>query len=149
MKMFPIIVISLCLRFHTIAQHGHLVEAQKAKEPLSFASVLNTRMSDPELKEFKMESMLLTIVPGGEDTVAHRHDAEIFGYITEGKVEIGLNGESPKSYSAGQMFYEKRNILHSLTRNADKSATAKVLLIFIIKEGREGYTPEYNPPVKK
>jgi hypothetical protein len=41
------------------------------------------------------------------------------------------------------MFYEKRNVIHSLLRNPDKNAPAKVLLIFIIKEGRQGYTKVY------
>jgi len=41
------------------------------------------------------------------------------------------------------MFHETRNVIHSLLRNPDKSSPAKVLLIFIIKEGRQGYTKLY------
>jgi hypothetical protein len=41
------------------------------------------------------------------------------------------------------MFYEKRNVIHSLLRNPDKNVAAKVLLIYVIKEGRQGYKRLY------
>ncbi|GAB3933814.1 cupin domain-containing protein [Larkinella terrae] len=126
------------------AQHQHDAKAEQKSNPLSFAPVFATMLTDPELKDYKMDSSLMTVAPGGQDTVAHRHDAELFGYIVEGKVEIGLDKGAPKTYSAGQMFYEKRKIMHSLTRNPDPSTPAKVLIIFIIKNGRPGYTKEYK-----
>lgn len=121
------------------AQHGHSEEKSTAA-PLSFASVLNQQLSDPELKDYTMTSSVLTIIPGGTDTVAHRHDCEIFGYVLEGSVNIGLEYKEAKTFTAGQMFYERRNIIHSFTHNASQTQPAKVLLIFIIKNGRAGYT---------
>jgi quercetin dioxygenase-like cupin family protein len=100
-------------------------------------------LSDPELAEFKFESSVMTIVPGGVDTVSHRHDCELFGYVMEGTVEIALDHKTPVAYKSGEMFYERRNIMHTLTRNSSQKTPAKVLLIFIIKNGREGYTPAY------
>lgn len=127
-----------------LAQHQHAAKTEKKPDPLSFAPVFATMLTDPELKEYKMDSSLMTVAPGSQDTVAHRHDAELFGYIVEGKVEIGLDKGTPKTYTAGQMFYEKRNVMHSLTRNPDPSTPAKVLIIFLIKNGRPGYTQEYK-----
>ncbi len=60
-----------------------------------------------------------------------------------GSPEVGLEHKEPVIFKAGGMFYEKRNVIHSFLRNPDERITAKVLLIFIIKEGRLGYTLAY------
>ena len=123
--------------------HTETQEKPKIVSPLSFLSVRSEQLTDEELKTFKMESSVMTVVPGGIDTVSHRHDCELFGYVLEGTIEVGLDKKTPVAYTAGQMFFEKRNILHSFTRNPSAEHPAKVLLIFIIKDGRPGYTREY------
>ena len=85
----------------------------------------------------------MTIRPGAIDTVSHRHDCELFGYVLEGNVQIALTTKELKTFSTGQMFYEKRNILHTITRNPSSQIPAKVLLIFIIKDGRDSYKAAY------
>jgi quercetin dioxygenase-like cupin family protein len=122
------------------AQH-HRTEQ---KSPLSFVPVRSEVLNDPGLAGYKMESSVMSLVPGAVDTVSHRHDCELFGYVLEGTVIVGVEGKEGQVYRAGEMFYEKRNILHTLTRNQDTKKEAKVLLFFIIKEGRAGYTKEYN-----
>lgn len=148
-KIFFCILLCLALSatfsHRASAQHQHAAAPDKQANPLSFSPVLNEYLGDPELKDYKWESQILTVTPGGTDTIAHRHDAEVFGYIIEGKLEVGLNKETPKTYSAGQMFHEKRNVLHSFTRNPDTTNPTKVLLVFVIKDGRNGYTREYAP----
>ena len=125
----------------TYAQHNH--DTTDHSVQLQFASVLNTFLSDPDLKNFQLQSSVMTVPASLVDTVSHRHDAELFGYVIEGTVEVGLDHKKPTIFKAGQMFYEKRNVIHSLLRNPDKNTPAKVLLIFIIKEGRQGYTKLY------
>jgi len=122
----------------TYAQHKH--DTTNASIQLQFAPVMNTFLSDPELKKFRLQSSLMTVPPTLVDTVAHRHDADLFGYVIEGTIEVGLSYKKPTTFKAGQMFREKRNVVHSLLRNPDNVTPAKVLLIFIIKEGRQGYT---------
>jgi quercetin dioxygenase-like cupin family protein len=128
------------------SQHDHTQKDATAPSPMTFNPVLTQVLLDPDLKNYKMESFVMTIVPGGVDTVAHRHDCELFGYVLEGDVQIGLEKKEPHNFSSGQMFYEKRNVLHSLARNPSKEKAAKVLLIFVIKEGRTRYTAEYPKP---
>ena len=123
---------------NTYAQHNH--DSTDRSGQLQFAPVLNTFLSDPDLKKFQLQSSMMTVPPSLVDTVSHRHDADLFGYVIEGTVEIGLEHKEPVIFKAGQMFHEKRNVIHSLLRNPDKNTPAKVLLIFIIKEGRQGYT---------
>jgi quercetin dioxygenase-like cupin family protein len=128
------------------AQHkDHAVKANVS--PLSFNPVLSQMLSDSLLTDYKMDVTVMTIIPGGVDTVSHRHDCELFGYVLEGSVEIALVTKTPKTYKAGEMFYEKRNILHTLTKNGSASQPARVLLMFLIKNGRPGYTAEFvNKP---
>jgi len=111
---------------------------------MKFDLVLSQVLSDPELANYKMESVMMSIAPGAVDTVSHRHDCELFGYVLEGSVLISLEKQEPVTFSSGQMFYEKRNVLHTLTTNPDKKNAAKILLIFIIKNGRAGYTAAYS-----
>src|SRR5690349_13598119 len=125
----------------TQAQHDH--PATDRPVQLQFTPVLNTFLSDPELTKFQLQSTLMAVPPNLVDTVSHRHDADLFGYVIEGTVEIGLEHKQPNVFKAGQMFHETRNVLHSLLRNPDKSSPAKVLLIYVMKEGRKGYTREY------
>ena len=125
----------------TYAQHNH--DATDYSVQLQFAPVLNTFLTDPDLKKFQLQSSLMTVPPSLVDTVSHRHDADLFGYVIEGTIEVGLDHKEPIIFKAGQMFHEKRNVIHSLLKNPDKNTPAKVLLIFIIKEGRQGYTKVY------
>lgn len=144
MKFYTCLFLCLFLVFagnSTYAQHNH--DATDSSAQLQFAPVLNTFLSDSDLKKFQLQSSLMTVPPSLVDTVSHRHDADLFGYVIEGTVEVGLDHKEPNTFKAGQMFHEKRNVIHSLLRNPDKNIPAKVLLIFIIKEGRQGYTKAY------
>jgi len=144
-KFYGACLMAMAFSHAASAQHHAEEKKSEAIPPLSFTSVLNEQLNDPELKDFKMQSSVMTVAPGGIDTVSHRHDCELFGYVLEGSVEIALTDKTPVLYQAGQMFYEKRNILHTVTQNHSKEHPAKVLLIFLIKDGRKGYTPEYQP----
>lgn len=144
MKYYTNLLLCLFLVYagnSTYAQHNH--DAADTLVQLQFVPVLNTFLSDPELEKFQMQSSLMTVPPSLIDTVSHRHDADLFGYVMEGTVEVGLDHKEPIIFKAGQMFHEKRNVIHSLLKNPDKTTPAKVLLIFIIKEGRQGYTKMY------
>lgn len=126
------------------AQHDHGPKGSTPSQvPITFKQVLSQALSDTALADYKMESSVMTLAPGATDTVSHRHDCELFGYVLEGEVQIALVTKTPVKYSAGQMFYEKRNILHTFAGNPNPNAPARVLLIFIIKNGRVRYTPEY------
>ena len=144
MKIYTYLLLCLFLIFsayRTYSQHNH--EANDRPVQLEFAPVLNAILSDPDLKQFQLQSSLMTVPPSLVDTVSHRHDADLFGYVIEGTIEVGLDHKEPIIFKSGQMFHEKRNVIHSLLRNPDKNTPAKVLLIFIIKEGRKGYTKVY------
>ena len=115
----------------TYAQHNH--DTTDHSVQLQFASVLNTFLSDPDLKNFQLQSSVMTVPASLVDTVSHRHDAELFGYVIEGTVEVGLDHKEPIIFKAGQMFHEKRNVIHSLLRNPDKNTPCQSAIDFYYK----------------
>ena len=150
MKMNPKIAFYFTLLAANVFAHSdHDSEKSvPAVNPLTFAGVRNEMLTDPELKDFQVESSIMTVAPGGVDPIAHRHDGELFGYVLKGSVQIALGDKPAETYNAGQMFYEKRNVLHALTKNPSKDQPAEVLLVFIIKQGRARYTLESPAPSK-
>jgi quercetin dioxygenase-like cupin family protein len=116
--------------------------AAQDKAALAFVDVIKQSLSDPELKDYEMVSRVMTAPPGFADHVRHRHDAELFGYVIEGEVEIQLADRPSATYRQGQMFYEPRNAVHSLLRNQSGEKAAKILLLFIARKGRSLYTTE-------
>jgi quercetin dioxygenase-like cupin family protein len=141
MRLLLITTLCVTSTFLSAQHNDHAVNANVS--PLSFKPVLSQLLSDSLLTDYKMDVTVMTITPGGIDTVSHRHDCELFGYVLDGSVEIALVTKTPKTYKAGEMFYEKRNILHTLTKNGSATQPARVLLMFLIKNGRPGYTREF------
>ncbi len=132
----------------SIAQHEH-TKANATADPFQFQAVRSEWLTDVDLKGYKLESSVMTIAPGATDTVSHRHDCDLFGYVLEGEVQIGLDHAAPVLYKTGQMFFEKRNVLHSLAGNPLPDRPTRVLLLFLIKDGRASYTPEYPVPTTR
>jgi quercetin dioxygenase-like cupin family protein len=126
------------------AQHAeqHSVSPKNKVKELTFKAVLEAQLSDDILKDYSMQSTLMTVPAGFVDSVAHRHDADLFGYVIKGKIVVALEGEGTKTYMAGQMFHETKKILHTRLENLNSNAAAEVLLIFIIKKGASSYIRE-------
>src|SRR5918999_670107 len=58
----------------------------------------------------------VTFEPGQKDT-PHRHTGPVFGYVLEGEYEHAMDGESVKTYKAGETFYEPSGAVHRVARN--------------------------------
>lgn len=107
-----------------------------------------TYLSDEELRNFQIRTMLLESAPGQKDTVTHRHDCEILVTVLTGTIEITQNYKTVTLH-AGQSFLETRNAIHSLVSNPDTANVAKLLLVYIIKDGRSDYERLYAPKVNR
>jgi quercetin dioxygenase-like cupin family protein len=70
--------------------------------------------------------------PGSQDPV-HRHNAHGFIYVLEGSIVMAVNGGKPVTVSAGQTYYEGPNDVHTIGRNASKTAPAK-FVVFLLKD---------------
>jgi len=110
--------------------------------PIRFHPVLVQALGDPELAGYSLQTRVAELAPAAVDTVDHRHDAEVFGYVLEGSIVTQVDRGPLTTYAAGQMFHEPRRALHGHFENPSRTARARVLILFLIKEGRPGYTRE-------
>ncbi|MQA92274.1 MAG: cupin domain-containing protein [Gemmatimonas sp.] len=106
--------------------------AQSASaQPLRSTPVMTQALEDSAFVGVVVNSSVLELVPGAEVTEAHTHDAELFGYILEGAVLTSLENAPIQRYEAGEMFYERRRILHTHFANASSESPARVLIVQI------------------
>lgn len=73
--------------------------------------------------------------PPGAASAPHRHPGPVFGYVLEGSFLTQLEGEAPKTYCAGEMFYEEPNHPHIMSRSASKTQPARVLAFLVLDKG--------------
>ncbi len=140
----PIIIfLTCCSRTIVYAQHNH--DAAATNDMLSFhLQNYSGNLSDKELKGFKLQIFELDLAPGTEDTVSHKHDCDVFVVVLQGTLELRQDfGDPLHVLHAGQVFHEKRNVTHSLTRNPDPKIPLKLEIIYVTKEGRPTYTRLY------
>ena len=80
------------------------------------------------------EVQILTVEypPGGHDPI-HRHNAHGFIYMLEGSIVMAVNSGKPITLTAGQMFYEGPNDIHTIGRNASKTKPAR-FVVFLLKD---------------
>ena len=137
MKKLLSLALASVLFYSAIGQHGgHASKTPAIKQ-------VSTFLSDPELSKFKFETIIFELGPGKSDTISHRHDCDLFVIILEGTALLGQEFKEPVTLNTGDVFHEKRNVIHSVTINPDPNNPMKALVIFIRKDGRSGYTPLY------
>jgi quercetin dioxygenase-like cupin family protein len=136
--------LSLALAWPVAASAHDASPAPAAAPPYTVTPVIQQALSDPALKNYELLAVTLDIVPGGTDAAPHRHYADLFVYVLEGSVEVELEGRGKSVHRRDEMFPEPRNALHSLLRNVDPKAPARVLAVFVIGKGRQFYVPAGN-----
>jgi quercetin dioxygenase-like cupin family protein len=108
-----------------------------AQEPEpTVTKVLSKELPDIPGKELLM--LTVDYAPGGADKV-HRHNADAFVYVLEGSVVEQVKGGKPVTLTAGQTFFEGRDDIHVLGRNASRTKPAKLLAVLVKDKG--------SPPV--
>ena len=73
----------------------------------------------------------INLAPGQESS-PHRHNAHVFVYVLEGRVNMQVAGGELVTLSPGEMFYEDPDSIHTVSQNASNTETAK-FLVHIIK----------------
>src|SRR6516165_7392283 len=81
----------------------------------------------PDFPGKEVQVFTVEYLPGGHDPV-HRHNAHAFVYVLEGSIVMAVNGGKPVTLTAGQTFYEGPNDVHTIGRNASKTAPAKFVV---------------------
>jgi quercetin dioxygenase-like cupin family protein len=117
--------IARCLTLASIM----LSVAALAAEPSVKVAALMTR---PLVGVDGQEATMITVdLPPGADSPAHRHHANTFVYVLEGSVVMQVRGGAEVTLQAGQTFYESPSDIHTVSRNASKTAPAKLLVVLV------------------
>jgi len=103
---------------------------------------VGTLMAKPLADLPGKEVIVLTVEypPGGADPI-HRHDAHAFVYVVEGSIVMGLKGGKEVTLKAGETFYEGPLDIHTVGRNASKTAPAKFVVMILKDKGAEFFKP--------
>jgi catalase len=72
----------------------------------------------------------------GTKADSHRHgQAVVYAYVLSGEVRSQLEGESARTYLAGQSWFERPGVHHILTANSSATLPARLLVVFIAPAG--------------
>ena len=104
--------------------------AQPAPAPPT--QLLTQPMADLPGREVRIS--LLDRAPQAS-SLPHRHPGHhTFGYVLEGTYEFAVDGGSPRTLKAGEVFYEPPGALHAVSRNASQELPASLVAFFVLGE---------------
>ncbi len=109
-----------------------LVTSAAAAQQADVATLLSRDLTDIQGKEVTM--ITVEYPPGGSDPV-HRHNAQAFVYVLEGSVVMQVKGGKEVTLTPGQTFYEGRDDIHVVGRNASTTRPAKMLVVLVKDKG--------------
>ncbi len=121
MKGTTISLLLLCLMTSTVA----------AQQP-EVVVLMSKDLTDIPGKEVSM--ITVEYPPGGSDPL-HRHYAQSFVYVLQGSVVMQVKGGKEVTLTPGQTFYEGRDDVHVVGRNASTTRPAKMLVILVKDKG--------------
>ena len=102
--------------------------------------VLN--MPLPELPDDQeMRVVEINLAPGQPSSPPHRHNAHVFVYVLEGRVNMQVAGGELVTLLPGEMFYENPGDIHAVSQNASETESAKFLVHMIKTVGEPVTTP--------
>ncbi|KWV50950.1 cupin [Bradyrhizobium macuxiense] len=86
----------------------------------------------PNIPGKSLISVEVDYPPGGA-SLPHHHAKSgfLYVYVLSGAIESQLEGEAPRTYRAGDSFFEPPGSHHVLGRNLSKTEPAKLLAVFV------------------
>lgn len=88
------------------------------------------------------EGLMVTVEypPGSSDPI-HRHNSHAFVYVLEGSIVMQVRGGKETTLAPGQTFYEGRDDVHVVGRNASQTKPAKFIVFFVKDKGAPVLVP--------
>jgi quercetin dioxygenase-like cupin family protein len=135
--------------FYEPAMHVHRVLrnlSQTAPATLVIFQLGSTGKPSPAVKTLLQEALTvppdpemswitLTLGPGVVSQ-PHKHGGPVFAYILQGEIENQVDPDQPKSYRAGDVFYEPAMHVHRVLRNLSKNEPTKLLILQVNQKGQ-------------
>lgn len=78
----------------------------------------------------KVSVVEVQLDPLGEG-MPHRHPGPVFGYVLEGKYELGIDDQPTKVFEQGETFYEPTGCLHRVGKNPQSDAKTRVIAVVV------------------
>jgi quercetin dioxygenase-like cupin family protein len=82
----------------------------------------------------RITSMIVDFPPNAF-TPEHHHEADLYVHVLEGTIHSQLGGQKVETYTKRQSFFEPDGSVHLFAENASTSEPAKILAIFVHREG--------------
>ena len=117
------------------AQHGQDTIPSKVVSKILLEQILDRK----DLKNNIVRIETVTFAPN-YSSPKHTHPCPLFVYMIEGELLSEFEGVK-KIYKAGDSFYEKANGVHSITQNISSINSAKILVIYLMKEDMNTFKP--------
>ncbi len=118
-----------------------LVAASALAQPVA-GQLMNVAL--PELGDDKEMLVLEVNLSPGQASAPHRHNAHVFVYVIEGRVEMQVAGGEVLTLSPGEMFYENPDDIHTVSRKASDTEPAKFVVHILKTVGVPVTTPVSN-----
>lgn len=98
---------------------------------------VRTLMREPlaPMPDAEASVIILTLEPGSNGH-PHEHTGPVFAYILKGAIENQVDPGPPKTYRAGDYFYEPPLHVHRMMRNLSATETAEVLVFQVGEKGK-------------
>jgi quercetin dioxygenase-like cupin family protein len=140
----PIFALTCLLAGTLLAQEAKATqEAKVTQEAKATQEAKVTQLLSKDLTDLRgKEGLMITVEypPGSSDPI-HRHNAHAFIYVLEGSIVMQLRGGKETILTPGQTFYEGRDDVHVVGRNASQTKPAKFVVFFVKDKGAPVLVP--------
>ncbi|HWU97046.1 MAG TPA: cupin domain-containing protein [Oxalicibacterium sp.] len=93
----------------------------------------NFEQAIPNLPGKSLVAVEVVYPPGGASAPhVHAKSAFIYAYVVSGAIESKVNDGEVRVYRSGESWSEPPGASHSVSRNASKTRSAKLLAIFVV-----------------
>ena len=123
---------------------GANADAAQAPPDAIVKKLMNSDLAGSAGKEVLM--VTVEYLAGGA-SLPHRHNAQVFVYVLEGRVRMQVEGSPTVTLGPGETFYEGPDDVHTVSANASRTKSARIL-VFIIKDKGAPVSSDAGPATR-
>jgi len=117
---------------------GGQVDAHEAKHEAVVAPLL----AEDLVGQAGKEVIMLTVeYPPGGGSQPHRHEAQVFVYVLQGRLHMQVEGQAPVTLRTGETFYENPQDIHVTSANASTTEPVKFLVMMVKNKNQPASLP--------